>query len=200
MTAKALSKYLNRNHSDQKFFYITSDYTWGWSVEESIRKFSNTENTDIHQGVKTPFPRAMINDFREALEKAQESDAKVLMMVLFGDDMVRALNLAYEMGLTEKMQIVVPNLTLGMVRQVGRPLWKALLVALPGSGICRMKTITNAAKILLKPFQIVMKCAPHPRQPQPTVSFTSTRTLSNGLAVPIQGQSSAPLKDTATAS
>ena len=131
MTAKALSQYLNRNHADQKFFYITSDYTWGWSVEESARKFSNTENTDVHQGVKTPFPRALINDFRAALEQAQESDAKVLMMVLFGDDMVRALNLAYEMGLTEKMQIVVPNLTLGMVRQVGPTIMEGVVGGAP---------------------------------------------------------------------
>ena len=100
-------------------------------MEESVRKFSNTENTDVHQGVKTPFPRALINDFRAALEQAQESDAKVLMMVLFGDDMVRALNLAYEMGLTEKMQIVVPNLTLGMVRQVGPTIMEGVVGAAP---------------------------------------------------------------------
>src|SRR5690606_20468239 len=91
----------------------------------------HTENTDVHQGVKTPFPRALINDFRAALEQAQESDAKVLMMVLFGDDMVRALNLAYEMGLTEKMQIVVPNLTLGMVRQVGPTIMEGVVGGAP---------------------------------------------------------------------
>src|SRR5690606_10179741 len=75
--------------------------------------------TERHPGVKTPFPRALITDFRKTLEQAAESDAKMLMMVLFGDDMVRALQVAYEMGLTKRMQVVVPNLTLGMVRQVG---------------------------------------------------------------------------------
>lgn len=119
MTAKALSKYLQANHANQKYFYITADYTWGWSVEESVRKFSETTDSEAHPGVKTPFPRALISDFRSALEKAEASGAKVLMMVLFGDDMVRALNVAYEMGLKDKMQIVVPNLTLGMARQVG---------------------------------------------------------------------------------
>lgn len=131
MTAKGLSQYLNAQHSSDEYFYITADYTWGWSVEESVRKFTNTENTDAHQGVKTPFPRALITDFRKALEEAEKSDAKVLMMVLFGDDMVRALNVAYEMGLTEKMQVVVPNLTLGMARQVGPTIMEGIIGGAP---------------------------------------------------------------------
>lgn len=131
MTAKALSQYLSQNHTDEKYFYITADYTWGWSVEESVRKFSETEDTDAHPGVKTPFPRALISDFRDALEKAAASDAKVLMMVLFGDDMVRALNVAYEMGITEEMQVVVPNLTLGMARQVGPTIMEGIVGGSP---------------------------------------------------------------------
>jgi len=131
MTAKALSQYLNAQHAGDEYFYITADYTWGWSVEESVRKFTNTNDTDAHVGVKTPFPRAYIADFRDALEKADQSGAKVLMMVLFGDDMVRALNVAYEMGLTEKMQVVVPNLTLGMARQVGPTIMEGVVGGSP---------------------------------------------------------------------
>ncbi len=131
MTAKALSQYLNRHHEDQNYFYITADYTWGWSVEESVRKFSNTEDKETHQGTKTPFPRALITDFRQALEQAEQSDAEVLMLVLFGDDMVRALNAAYEMGLTKRMQVVVPNLTLGMARQVGPTIMEGVVGAAP---------------------------------------------------------------------
>ncbi|MBE0484590.1 ABC transporter substrate-binding protein [Marinobacter sp.] len=131
MTAKALSQYLNRHHAEQNYFYITADYTWGWSVEESVRKFSNTEDTETHQGVKTPFPRALTSDFRKALEQAAQSDAEVLMLVLFGDDMVRALNAAYEMGLTKRMQVVVPNLTLGMARQVGPTIMEGVIGAAP---------------------------------------------------------------------
>ena len=131
MTAKALGNYLNQNHANDDYFYITSDYTWGWSVEESVRQFSNTQDTERHPGVKTPFPRALITDFRKALEQAAESDAKVLMMVLFGDDMVRALQVAYEMGLTKRMQIVVPNLTLGMVRQVGPTIMEGVVGGAP---------------------------------------------------------------------
>lgn len=119
MAAKALSQYLNKQHAGEKYFYITADYTWGWSTEASVRKFTNTDDTNTHQGVKTPFPRALVTDFRKALEEAEKSGAKVLMLVLFGDDMVRALNAAHELDLEKKMQIVVPSITLGMARQVG---------------------------------------------------------------------------------
>src|SRR5690554_128237 len=131
MTAKVLGKYLQQNHASDDYFYITADYTWGWSVEESVRQFSNTVDTGRHPGVKTPFPRALITDFRKALELAAESDAKVLMLVLFGDDMVRALNVAYDMGLTKRMQVVVPNLTLGMARQVGPTMMEGVVGAAP---------------------------------------------------------------------
>lgn len=119
MSAKALSEYLNTQFSGKRYFYITADYTWGWSTEKSVRRFTNTEDEKVNPGVLTPFPKAYIRDFKAALEKARDSGADVLMMVLFGDDMVRALNLAYQMDLKDKMQIVVPNITLGMARQVG---------------------------------------------------------------------------------
>lgn len=131
MTAKALSQYLKTAHADDQYFYITSDYTWGWSVEESLRQFTETGDKALHGGVTTPFPRALISDFRQALEQAEASGAEVLMMVLFGDDMVRAINVAYEMGLTEKMQIVVPNLTLGMARQVGPTIMEGIVGGSP---------------------------------------------------------------------
>lgn len=48
MTAKVLSQYLTRHHADDTYFYITADYTWGWSVEDSVRRFSGTEDSQRH--------------------------------------------------------------------------------------------------------------------------------------------------------
>lgn len=131
MSAKALGKYMNREFSGKKHFYITADYTWGWSTEESMRRFTETTSTEAHPGVTTPFPKAHIADFKAALEKARDSGAEVLVMVLFGDDMVRALNLAYEMGLKDQFQVVVPNITLGMARQVGPTIMEGVIGAAP---------------------------------------------------------------------
>lgn len=131
MSAKALGSYLSENYSDKRFFYVTADYTWGWSVEKSLRQFTNTGDTSEHAGVTTPFPNALTSDFQAALEQAAASDADVLAMVLFGDDMVRAVNIAYSMGLHEKMQIVVPNITLSMANQVGPSIMEGVIGAVP---------------------------------------------------------------------
>lgn len=198
MTAKALSKYLKSNHPGEKYFYITADYTWGWSVEESVRKFSETQNTSAHPGVKTPFPRALISDYRKALEQAEASDAKVLMLVLFGDDMVRAINIAYEMGLTKKMQVVVPNLTLGMTRQVGPTIMEGVVGAAPGSGTCPMKKTTPVVRHLLRPSPTATKCARPRLPPLPTASSISTRMPWNGQVPPTPDRSYGPWRGTIT--
>lgn len=131
MTAKALSQHLKAEYSGKRFFYITADYSWGWSTEDSVRHFTNTTNEAKHQSVLTPFPKAYIKDFSAALKAAEASEADVLIMALFGDDMVRALILAHEMGLSAKMQVVVPNLTLSMAHQVGPSIMEGIIGASP---------------------------------------------------------------------
>ncbi len=131
MASKALGRYLERSHGDSRYFYVTADYTWGWSLEESLRHFTNTGDTSAHPGTTTPFPTALTGDFQAALEQAVAADAEVLVLVLFGDDMVRALNIAYRMGLHERMQIVVPNITLTMAQQVGPTIMEGIVGATP---------------------------------------------------------------------
>jgi len=119
MAAKVLADYLNKHHKGDKYFYITADYTWGISTEQSLRKFTGTDDSKAHPTVRTKFPRPHLSDIREALEQAAKSDAKVLVLVQFGDDMVEAMKVAHQMNLGEKMQIVVPSLTLGMAKYAG---------------------------------------------------------------------------------
>ena len=131
MGAKVLAKYLNENFHGKKYFYITADYTWGWTTEESIRKFSNTEDKSEHKGVLTPFPGATDRDFKQALTEAKFSNPDVLVLVLFGNDMAQALKLATAMGLKKKMAVVVPNLTLGMAKSAGAKVMEDVVGALP---------------------------------------------------------------------
>lgn len=114
MAAKAMSSYLNKNFQGKKYFYITADYTWGWTTEASLRKFSGTEDKAIHKGILTPFPTT---DFTAALKKADQERPDVLVLVLFGQEMANAIRSAHKMGMKERMQILVPNLNLGMAER-----------------------------------------------------------------------------------
>ncbi|MDY6954840.1 MAG: ABC transporter substrate-binding protein, partial [Thermodesulfobacteriota bacterium] len=129
--AKAIASYLNQNFKGKKYFYITADYTWGWTTEASVRKFSNTEDTSQHKGMLTPFPGASEADFRKALSFAKMLKPDVLVLVLFGKDMSTGIRLATAMGLKKDMQIVVPNLTLGMAEGGGPKVMEGVIGALP---------------------------------------------------------------------
>ncbi|MDM8516963.1 ABC transporter substrate-binding protein [Desulfobacterales bacterium HSG16] len=133
MAARALTYYLRESgYTGKRFFYITADYTWGRTTESSFRKFSNTSNKRRHKSVLTPFPGAETKDFESALKKAAASKATVLVLVLFGKDMSTALQMAYKMGLKQKMDaVVVPNLTLGMAQATGPEIMEGVVGSLP---------------------------------------------------------------------
>ena len=78
MGAKAIASYMKQNFSGKKFFYITADYTWGWTTEASVRKFSDTEDKSKHKGMLTPFPGATDEDFKKALSFAKMIKPDVL--------------------------------------------------------------------------------------------------------------------------
>lgn len=131
MTARALGQYLSTEFADRKFFYITADYSWGYSVEESVRSQSGTEDTERHPVVRTAFPNALTRDFETALQQAEEAGAEVLVLVLGGGDMVRAINMVHTMGLKDKMQIVWPNTSLGTALELGPALMEGIVGAAP---------------------------------------------------------------------
>ncbi|QGZ32202.1 ABC transporter substrate-binding protein [Stutzerimonas stutzeri] len=127
MSAQVLGQYLNKHLPNKRYFYITSDYTWGHTSESSLREATGTQNADQHPGIRTAFPGARISDYRQALDQAAGSDADVLVLVLFGEDLVRAMRIADDLGLNRKMQIAVPNLTLSMVETAGPDIMRGVL-------------------------------------------------------------------------
>ena len=131
MGAKAIAAYMKENFAGKKFFYITADYTWGWTTEASVRKFSDTGDKSKHKGMTTPFPGATEQDFKKALSFAKMMKPDVLVLVLFGKDMSTAVRLATAMGLKSKMQIIVPNITLGMAEGGGPKVMEGVIGALP---------------------------------------------------------------------
>jgi len=74
---KVLSEYMKKNFAGQKYFYITANYTWGWTTESVLRGFTNTKDMVVHPEVLTELGA---KDFTEALKEAKESKATVLVL------------------------------------------------------------------------------------------------------------------------
>jgi ABC-type branched-subunit amino acid transport system substrate-binding protein len=127
MSAHALGQYLNKQLPNQDYFYVTADYTWGHTTESSLRQTTASEDLGKHPGVKVPFPGARMADYQNALTQAAASKAQILVLVLFGEDLVRAMRIAQDLGLTKRMQIVAPNLTQHMVEQAGPGIMQGVL-------------------------------------------------------------------------
>ncbi len=133
MGAKALGKYLvEMKLQGIKYFYITADYSWGRTTEESIRTFSMTTDARRHLRHYVPFPGATTKDLSAALSWAKAIKPAVLVLVLFGKDMSRTLTMLNEKGMKDQFKaIVVPNLTLGMATEAGAEAMEGVIGALP---------------------------------------------------------------------
>ena len=127
MSAYALGGYLSKHLPNKDYFYVTADYTWGHTSESSLRQTTGSTDQGKHPGVKVPFPGARMADYQNALTQAAASQAQVLVLVLFGEDLVRAMRIAQNLGLTKRMQIVAPNLTQSIVEQAGPTLMQGVI-------------------------------------------------------------------------
>jgi branched-chain amino acid transport system substrate-binding protein len=124
MAAKVLAEHLRTKFSQRKYFYITTDSSWGWTTEEAFREFTYTTDKDDYKGYLT---EEGARDYKEVLNLAKDAEAEVLVLVLFGKDMETAVKQAYEMGLKKKMQIVVPTMTIDMAQGAGPEVVEGIL-------------------------------------------------------------------------
>lgn len=129
MASRVLGQQLNEHMPDTRYFYVTADYTWGHTTEQSMRHFTGTDDVSEHGRTLIPFPGSMQKDLRVAMQAALDAKPEVLVLVLFGDQMVKGMRMAHQMGLTKSTQVVVPNLTLSMVEQAGPALMEGVLGA-----------------------------------------------------------------------
>lgn len=116
MAAKVMADWLNSRFAGKRYFYITADYTWGWTTEESLRAVTGTTDMGEHPQRLTALGAT---DFVADLSAAARANPEVLVLVLFGKDLAFALRQALDLGLNRRCQIVVPNLTLGMAERTG---------------------------------------------------------------------------------
>jgi ABC-type branched-subunit amino acid transport system substrate-binding protein len=125
---KVMANYLNRNFKGKKYFYITANYTWGWTTESVLRSFTDTKDTVKYPEVLTELGA---KDFKAALLEAKDSGAEVLVLSLFGRDMEIAVKQAAEMGLKKKMQIIVPQMNEDMAQGAGPDAMEGIIGATP---------------------------------------------------------------------
>ncbi len=128
MAARLLSNYLNENLKEGRYYYITVDYTWGWSTESAIRKLTDTLDHGMHPVSRMPMGTT---NFIEPLRAAETAQADVIIMTLAGKDIVTALRQATVMGLKDRMQIVVPNMMRDSLARAGSEAIEGVIGTMP---------------------------------------------------------------------
>ena len=112
MSGAALGPVLKNNFgTDRKAYHLTADYTWGWSQEGSIKKYTEALGWETVEAVRTPLGAG---DFSQYITPVLNSGADVLVLNHYGKDMVNSLTQAVQFGLRDKQvngkdfAIVVP--------------------------------------------------------------------------------------------
>ena len=112
MTGAALGPVLkNAFGADRTAYHLTADYTWGWSQEGSIKKYTEQVGWKTASAVRTPLGAG---DFSQYITPVLNSGADVLVLNHYGRDMVNSLTAAVQFGLRDKQvngkdfAIVVP--------------------------------------------------------------------------------------------
>jgi ABC-type branched-subunit amino acid transport system substrate-binding protein len=112
MSGAALGPVLEKQFGAERVAYhLTADYTWGWSQEGSIKKYSEALGWKTSAAVRTPLGAG---DFSQYITPVLNSGADVLVLNHYGRDMVNSLTQAVQFGLRDKQvngkdfAIVVP--------------------------------------------------------------------------------------------
>ncbi|MEH6456687.1 MAG: substrate-binding protein [Cocleimonas sp.] len=123
MSGAALGPVLEKEYgTDRSAYHLTADYTWGWSQEGSIKKYTEAMGWETKAAVKTPVGAG---DFSQFITPVLNSGADTLILNHYGKDMVNSLTQAVQFGLRDKQvngkdfQIVVPLFSRLMAQGAG---------------------------------------------------------------------------------
>ncbi|OOY47347.1 substrate-binding protein [Solemya velum gill symbiont] len=123
MSGAALAPILEKEFGkDRTAYHLTADYTWGWSQEGSIKKYTEALGWQTKAAVRTPLGAG---DFSQYITPVLNSGADVLVLNHYGKDMVNSLTQAVQFGLRDKQvngkdfQIVVPLFSRLMAQGAG---------------------------------------------------------------------------------
>lgn len=120
MAAKALSTYVRNKlpaHLN-RYFYITTQDVWGSGSEAALRNSSDTQDRTAHSSISVPFP-PNYDALWNAIQTVKTAKPDVLVLVLFGNELVTALKLVVTTNFKSEVQIVVPSITQGIAKRAG---------------------------------------------------------------------------------
>jgi branched-chain amino acid transport system substrate-binding protein len=117
MAAKALAPVLAKElGKSRKAAYLVPDYTYGHSVYDSMKQFTE------QQGWKTVSEQLAplgTTDFSSYLLNIANSGADVFVNVAFGEDAVASTKQAQQFGVMKSMKYVVPNISQFQAKELG---------------------------------------------------------------------------------
>ncbi|MBU3057777.1 ABC transporter substrate-binding protein [Pseudomonas indica] len=119
MSAQVLGEYLSWHMPRRRYHYIVRDDAWGRSMESALRAATGSQDRARHGYTRIPSHNARREDYVKAIQRAAESEADVLVVMLLGEDLLHSIRLARNLGLGSRMQIIVPNLSKSIVQQAG---------------------------------------------------------------------------------
>ena len=106
MTGQALAPILSEEFGEGLDFYqLYADYTWGQTVQQSMRNFLTEQGWNEVDSVPTPLGT---DDYSTFLQDARDSGADVLFLDHYGLDGSNSVSQAVDQGVDEEMEIVVP--------------------------------------------------------------------------------------------
>ncbi len=112
MSGQALAPVLkNAYGAERRAYHLTSDYTWGWTQQDSMVAATESQGWETVNTVLTPVGAG---DFSSYITPVLNSGADVLVLNHYGRDMINSLTQSVQFGLRDKMvngkqfEIVVP--------------------------------------------------------------------------------------------
>jgi branched-chain amino acid transport system substrate-binding protein len=117
MAAKALAPVLAKElGKDRKAAYLVPDYTYGHSVYDSMKEFTEEVGWKTVGEQLAPLGTT---DFSSYLLNIANSGADVFVNVAFGADAVTSTKQADQFGIMTKMKYVVPNISQFQAKELG---------------------------------------------------------------------------------
>jgi len=115
MASNVLMEYLETTYPSKRYFIVTGD-----DVIANGRIGSLASLSEATEGMG-------LKHYREALKLAASSNAEILVLMVYGADVINVMSIVGELRLKDRMLVVVPNLNQDLVEQAGPALMAGVL-------------------------------------------------------------------------